>query len=583
MTTGLHPGFLLFIIAGVASLMPGRLRQVVILAGAAFTCYTAWHLSPDANWAFATPEHTLNLLNVDRLSHVFGLIFSLTAGIGSLYAFHVRRGGEYAAALVYAGAALGVVFAGDFITLFVFWELMAVASLFVIWYGGTSRAKAAGQRYLLIHILGGSVLLCGILLLRAEGAEGAELTIRALTDSAHDGSAAFWLILIGVAINAAIPPLHAWLTDAYPEASVSGSVFLSAFTTKTAVYVLIRLFPGAPVLLWAGVIMTLYGVIYAVLSDDFRTLLAYHIVSQVGYMVAGVGMGTDLALNGAVAHAFCHILYKALLFMGAGALIYATGKRKLADLGGLAHAMPLVLLLYMIGAVSISGFPLFNGFISKSMIITAAAKGHLPVAELLLILASIGTFLSVGLKLPYFAFFGPNRGLTPKPVPINMKLAMAAGAICCTALGLYPEWLYERLPYDATYHPYTVDHVVDALQLLLGTTVAFGWLLPKLHGDPAVNLDTDWLYRKPLPLIFNRIIASARQAGLQLEQTRLQLLATITPYLQNPFLPSLRLGFHPRAITSDAPYNADSHRLPIGAAILWILICFALTVLYLLI
>ncbi|ETW98561.1 MAG: hypothetical protein ETSY1_18200 [Candidatus Entotheonella factor] len=579
MTAGLHPGFLLFVVACAAALTSGRLRQLIMLAGTAFTCYCVWQLSPEASWTFAVPEHTLTLLHVDRLSHVFGLIFSFTAGVGCLYALHVRQGGEHAAALVYAGAALGVVFAGDLITLFVFWELMAVASLFVIWYGGTARAQAAGQRYLLVHIFGGSVLLCGILLLRAEGAD---LAIRALTETDYRNSTAFWLILIGVAINAAIPPLHAWLTDAYPEASTSGSVFLSAFTTKTAVYVLIRLFPGAPILLWAGVIMTLYGVVYAVLSDDFRTLLAYHIVSQVGYMVAGVGIGTDLALNGAVAHAFCHILYKALLFMGAGALIYATGKRTLTDLGGLARAMPVTLVLYMIGAVSISGFPLFNGFISKSMIISAAAKDHLPVAEFFLIMASIGTFLSIGLKLPYFAFLGPHRDLKPKPVQPNMLLAMTAGAICCTALGLYPEWLYHRLPYNASYHPYTVDHIVDALQLLLGTTVVFWWLLHRLHGEPAVNLDTDWFYRKPLRLVFNYMITSARQIGIRLEQVRLHLLATLYPYLQNPFLPSLQLGLQTRRLTADTPYNADTHRLPIGATILWVLIFFALIVFYLL-
>jgi multicomponent Na+:H+ antiporter subunit D len=578
-TTGLHPGLILLIIACAVALASGRLRQIIMLAGTAVTCYSVWQLGPEASWTFAVPGHTLHLLQVDRLSHVFGLIFSFTAGIGCLYALHVRHGGEHAAALVYAGAALVVVFAGDLITLFVFWELMAVASLFVIWYGGTARAQAAGQRYLLVHVFGGSVLLCGILLLRAEGAD---LAVRALTETVYRNSTAFWLILVGVAINAAIPPLHAWLTDAYPEASTSGSVFLSAFTTKTAVYVLIRLFPGAPILLWTGVIMSLYGVVYAVLSDDFRTLLAYHIVSQVGYMVAGVGMGTDLALNGAVAHAFCHILYKALLFMGAGALIHATGKRNLSDLGGLARAMPITLCLYMIGALSISGFPLFNGFISKSMIISAAAKDHLPVAEFFLIMASIGTFLSVGLKLPYFAFLGPDRGLTPKPVYVNMLLAMTAGAICCTALGLYPQWLYDRLPYHADYHPYTVDHVVDALQLLLGTTLAFWWLLPRLHGEPAVNLDTDWFYRKPLRLAFNHMITSARQTGIRLENARLHLLAMTTAYLQNPFLPRWRLGFHTQRLIPVIPYNADTHRLPVGASILWILIFFVLTVLYLL-
>lgn len=579
MTTGLHPGFLLFIVACATALTAGRLRQIIMLAGTALTFYSVWQLSPEASWTFAVPGHTLNLLHVDRLSHIFGLIFSLITGMGCLYALHVRYGGEHAAALVYAGATLGVVFAGDLITLFVFWELMAVASLFVIWYGGTARAQAAGQRYLLVHIFGGSVLLYGILLLRAEGAD---LSIHALTETVHHNSAAFWLILLGVAINAAIPPLHAWLTDAYPEASPSGSVFLSAFTTKCAVYVLIRLFPGAPILLWAGLIMALYGVVYAILSNDFRTLLSYHIISQVGYMVAGVGMGTALALNGAVALALCNILYKSLLFMGAGALIHATGKRKLADLGGLARAMPATLFLYMIGAVSISGFPLFNGFISKSMVISAAAKDHLPVAELLLIMASIGTFLSVGLKLPYFAFLGPRRDLQLKPVHANMLLAMTAGAICCTALGLYPQWLYDRLPYDATYHPYTVDHVVDSLQLLLGTTLAFWWLLPRLHGEPAIHLDTDWFYRKPLRLVVKHIVTAARQTGDRLEAMRLHLLATLQPYLQNPFLPSLRLGLYTRRLTPSAPYNADTYRLPIGASILWVLVFFALTAIYLL-
>lgn len=579
MTTGLHPGFLLFMVACATAFTSGRLRQIIMLAGTAFTCYSVWQLSPETSWTFTAPEYTLTLLHVDRLSHVFGLIFSFTAGIGCLYALRARHGGEHAAALVYAGAALGVVFAGDLITLFVFWELMAVASLFLIWYGATARAQAAGQRYLLVHIFGGSVLLYGILLLRAEGAD---LAVRALTETAYRHSAAFWLILTGVAINAAIPPLHAWLTDAYPEASTSGSVFLSAFTTKTAVYVLIRLFPGASILLWAGVIMALYGVVYAVLSDDFRTLLAYHIVSQVGYMVAGVGMGTDLALNGAVAHAFCHILYKALLFMGAGALIHATGKRKLTDLGGLARAMPITFCLYMIGALSISGFPLFNGFISKSMIISAAAQDHLPVAEFLLIMASIGTFLSIGLKLPYFAFLGPNRGLHPRPVHANMLLAMTVGAISCIALGIDPQWLYDRLPYHAAYHPYTVDHVVDTLQLLLGTTLAFWWLLPRLHDEPAVTLDTDWFYRQPLRLAFNHMITAARQTGSWLENARRHLLTTLEPYLQNPFLPSLRLGFYTRGLTPTTPYNADTYRLPIGATILWVLIFFALTVLYLL-
>lgn len=586
----IHPALVLFAAAFVVAVTRGKLRQTVLMAGTLLTLFALTQLGPESRWTFVLPNYTLQLLHVDALSQVFGLIFSLIVGIGSLYALHVRQGSEHVATLVYAGAALGVVFAGDWITLFVFWELMAIASLFVVWYGDTARAHAAGFRYLLVHIFGGSLLLCGILL---HLADGGELAIHALTTGSDSHGVAFWLILLGVAINAAIPPLHAWLTDAYPAASTTGSVFLSAFTTKTAVYVLIRLFPGAEILVWAGVIMALYGVVYAVLANDTRSLLAYHIVSQVGYMVAGVGMGTALALNGAVAHAFCHILYKSLLFMGAGAVIHATGKRKLTELGGIASSMPLVVMLYMVGAMSISGFPLFNGFISKSMIISAAAEGHLPVAELLLTLASIGTFLHTGLKLPYFTFFGPNRGLKPGPIPKNMLVAMGVGAFFCTALGVFPGWLYARLPFHAEYHPYTVDHVVSALQLLLGTGIGFWWLLKKLGGEPTVSMDTDWFYRKPLVPAFNAVVAVARQFGMVIEGLRISLIRYAMPYFQNPFLALLRLGLGPRLLAksqlshsrspeqeADLVYNENTYRLPIGVTVLWIVICFTLAVLY---
>jgi multicomponent Na+:H+ antiporter subunit D len=333
--------------------------------------------------------------------------------------------------------------------------------------------------------------------------------------------------------------------------------------------------------------MTLYGVIYAVLANDIRNLLAYHIVSQVGYMVAGVGMGSALALNGTVAHAFCHILYKALLFMGAGSVIYATGKRKSTELGGLARAMPLVLVLYMVGAASISGFPLFNGFISKSMIISAAAQEHLPVAELLLTLASIGTFLSIGLKLPYFTFFGSDRGLQPHRVRFNMLLAMGIAALCCAALGIVPDWLYARLPFDATYHPYTVDHVVSALQLLLGAGLGFWWMLAQLKGETAINIDTDWIYRKPLGPAFDLVVNMSRQAGAALEGMRLSLNRVLTPYLRNPFWLFMQFGLTLPSPNHTPPspvaYNENTYRLPIGAAVLWIVICFSLAVLYLLI
>ncbi|MGQ4808849.1 NAD(P)H-quinone oxidoreductase subunit 2, chloroplastic [Candidatus Entotheonellaceae bacterium PAL068K] len=584
--SSLHPGFILFLVALGVALTRGHVRRLVLLAGPLLTLLAAWQLTPANGWSLALPQYQLQLLQVDALSHVFGLIFSLITCIGVLYAWHVSCAGEHIATLVYAGAALGVVFAGDWMTLFVFWELMAVASLFVIWNGGSNRSWSAGFRYLLVHIFGGSLLLCGILLYVAHDGD---VNLQALTRAPQVPVAAFWLMLLGVAINAAIPPLHAWLTDTYPEASVTGSVFLSAFTTKTAVYVLIRLFPGAEILLWAGVIMALYGVVYAVLENDTRRLLAYHIISQVGYMVAAVGMGTPMAINGAVAHAFCHILYKALLFMGAGVVIVGTGKRKLTELGGIAQCMPLVVMLYMVGAFSISGVPLFNGFISKSMVISAAAQKHLPLPEILLTLASIGTFLSIGLKLPYFIFFGPDRGLRPRPRPRNMVVAMGLGALLCTALGVFPGWLYARLPFPVAYHPYTVDHVVSALQLLLGTGLGFWLLLSKLGGEPTVSTDTDWVYRKPLVPVCNAMIVTARRLGASLEQARTTLLRGLIPYVQNPFLAWTRLGPNWRVVTcppalqapaDDLTYDENRYRLPIGVTVFWIVVFFASMALY---
>ena len=584
-----HPAFILFIVAFVVALTRGRLRQTVLVVGTGLTLAALFQLDTDTVWRVSTPRYTLHLLQVDRLSHVFGLIFSLITCIGVLYALHLKRSGEPVATLVYAGAALGVVFAGDWLTLFVFWELMAVASLFVVWYGNSARSWAAGFRYLLVHIFGGSLLLFGILLYLADGGD---IALHPLTRAPDVSPAAFWLILLGVAINAAVSPLHAWLTDAYPEASVTGSVFLSAFTTKTAVYVLIRLFPGAEVLLWAGVAMTLYGVVYAVLENDIRRLLAYHIISQVGYMVAGVGMGTAMALNGTIAHAFCHILYKALLFMGVGAVIQATGKRKLTELSGIGQAMPGVMLLYMIGAFSISGVPLFNGFISKSMVISAAAEAHLPMAEILLVLASVGTFLSIGLKLPYFTFFGLDRGLRPQPIPPNMVLAMSVGAFLCIVLGVFPGLLYARLPFGATYHPYTTDHVVSALQLLLGTGLGFRLVLGKLGGKATITVDTDWLYRKPLTSALSALIVSAQRIGATLEQKRIVALEAVTPYIQNPFLVLQRIGFtpsrislsQPDGVTSQTPnhtaYDENTYRLPIGVTVFWIVVFFACMALY---
>ena len=563
----LHPALILFATGGLVGASRGRTRAWLLLTGTVVACAVAGTLPHGAHWSYSVGDSTLQLLRVDALSYLFGLIFTLLMVVGALFAMHVTRAGEHVATLVYAGGALGVIYAGDWVTAFAWWELMAVASLVVVWSGGTARARAAGFRYLFVHMAGGALFFAGLAM---HLSDGGSLVFGPL---AENGGWAYVLILLGVAVNAAIPPLHAWLPDAYPEASITGTVFLSAFTTKTAVYVLIRVFPGSDLLVWAGVIMALYGVVYAVLENDIRRLLGYHIISQVGYMVAAVGLGTPLALGGAAAHAFCHILYKALLMMGAGAVMTATGgRRKLTELGGIGRQMPVVVALYFVGAFSISGVPLFNGFISKSMIITAAGDDGHGVVELLLTLASIGTFLHTGLKLPYFTFFGPARDVRLSPVPANMIAAMGVAAVCCIGLGVAPGWLYARLATTVDYHPYTLDHVAGSLQLLVGTALAFWWLLAKLKGEATESVDTDWFYRTPVPALVGWAVGAAASTGRVAQATSRRIVRTAAAFAANPMI-----GVGSFGIGGTRPrYDENRYRFPIGVTVLWVVLAVGL-------
>jgi multicomponent Na+:H+ antiporter subunit D len=467
---------------------PVGVRRALVLGVPAAALASWLGLAESTTLGARLAGQDLVLLRVDGWSRLFALVFCLLGALGSLFAFHVRGRGPHVAAWTYAGSALGVVLAGDLLTLFVFWELSAVGSVFLIWQRGTRAAREAGIRYLLVHAFGGAALLGGLLL---RGAEAGTLAFGPMPLTPATA-----LILLAFAVNAAIPPLHPWLTDAYPEATVTGAVFLSAFTTKAAVYALLRGFPGTELLVWAGVAMALYGVVFAVLENDIRRLLAYHIVSQVGYMVAAVGIGTPLALAGAAAHAFCHILYKGLLLMGAGSVLEMTGRSRLTELGGLWRQMPWTLACYTVGAFSISGVPLFNGFVSKSLVVAAAEQEHRAVVEWLLILAAVGTFLHTGLKLPWFTFFDEGRGARGADPPPGMRLAMLLASGLCVLLGVAPGLLYGLLPQPVGYEPWTSRHVLTTLQLLLGTAVAFVWLRRQLGGEPTVTLDTDWVYRR---------------------------------------------------------------------------------------
>jgi multicomponent Na+:H+ antiporter subunit D len=488
-----HPGLVLIAGAWIVPLVKGRTKQAVMILLPAVALIDCLLLAPGTHGAVRFLGQDLVFGRIDRLSLVFSYVFALLTLLGMIYALHVDDDAQHVVALTYAGAALGVTFAGDFLSLFLFWELMALSAALIVWLRRQPAAVAAGFRYFLVHVFGGLCLLAGSVLFWSRTGS---LTFGDM--SPYAGTAAFRLILVAFVLNAAVPPLGAWLPDAYPEASATGAVFLTAFTTKSAVYVLIRGFAGSEILVWWGAAMAVYGVAYAVLENDARRLLAYHIISQVGYMVCGVGLGTELALNGAAAHAFAHILYKALLFMGAGAVLEVTGRRKLSEMSGLYKTMPLTLSLYMIGAFAISAVPLFSGFVSKSMVISAAGESHRAAIFLFLTLASSGTFLHTGLKLPYYMFFGKDRGLPAHEPPVNMLVAMGLTGAACVLIGVFPSLLYAHLPYPVDFAPYTARHVLATMGLLGFTALGFFLLLEHLEPEPTISLDTDWFYRRGL-------------------------------------------------------------------------------------
>ena len=462
-TSFLHPALLLIIGAVLLPLIREPFRKLYLCSVpiATFVAVLALNWQPGVYGEVVFMDRwTLTFARVDNLSSIFGFIMGLMAIIGTIYGLHVKDNWQHLASWFYVAGSLGVIYAGDYLVLFLFWEMMAFASTFLVWFNKEEGALAAGYRYLLVHTFGGVLLLLGFVLrYQATG----DISFTLLNE--QDTHLFTWLIMAGLMLNAAVPPLHSWLPDAYSKATVTGAVFMCAFTTKTAVYTLARAFAGFDILIVLGVIMAIYGIVYALMENDIRRLLGWEIVSQVGYMVAGVGIGTALAINGTCAHAFAHILYKGLLFMAAGAVIHSTGVCRFTELGGLYKKMPNTMVFMIIGGISVSAFPLFSGFVSKAMIVAASFEAHLLWAGFLLSMVSVGTFLVAGLRLPYLIFFGESRCSDETmrraaDPPWNMHLAMLVAAFFCFLVGTYMPFLYDMLPYrDTTFHPYTSYHL----------------------------------------------------------------------------------------------------------------------------
>jgi len=545
-----------FICALFAAITRGKLRNLIMLLVPILSGIHLWMVPEGVYLPMTFFDYQLQLYRVDKLSLMFGYVFHIAALIAVIYSLHLRDTMQQVAAMMYAGSALGAVFAGDLLSLFIFWELLAFTSVFLIWARRTEQSYLAGIRYLIIQVLSGVLLLVGALFYLAEN-KNLEFGFIGL-----DGIAG-WLIFIAFGIKCAFPLAHNWLTDAYPKATVTGTVFLSAFTTKLAVYALARSFPGTELLVYIGAAMTCFPIFYAVIENDLRKVLAYSLINQLGFMVVGIGIGTALAINGAVSHAFNDVIFKGLLFMSMGAVLHMTGRINGSDLGGLYKTMPKTTVLCIVGAASISAFPLFSGFVSKSMVMSAALENGYDWIWLMLLFASAGVFHHAGIKIPYFAFFAHDSGLRVSDPPNNMLLAMLLAAGLCIAIGIYPAALYSLLPYDTGYNPYDATHVLAQTQLLFFSALAFVWLNLKGLYPPelrSTNLDFDWFYRHLFPAALQRFFAFIWKVDKSIRQS---------------FMNKLEIGLVYISKRNNRLSGLLSRNYPVGSMVLWVAVILA--------
>lgn len=560
------PPFLIFFAAAllVPLLRGSAARKVLLLLVPVVGAINLSGLPGDYAAGYEFLGLALTPVRNDPLSLLFGYLFHLAAFIAITYSLHLRKEDhdivQHTAGLVYAGSALGAVFAGDFVTLFVFWELLAISSVFLIWTRRTAASLRSGMRYLLVHVVSGVTLLAGAMVLFQQ-------TGSLDFDFVGLEGAAGWLIFLAIGVKAAFPLVHSWLIDAYPEGTATGTVFLSAFTTKVAVYALARGFPETELLVYVGAFMACFPIFYAVIENDLRRTLGYSMINQIGFMVCGIGVGSALAINGAVAHAFNDVLFKGLLFMSMGAVLHMTGKTKASELGGLYKTMPVTATLCIIGAASISAVPFFNGFVSKSMIMSALIEeGHLWIWPVMLF-ASAGVVEHAGIKIPFFAFFAHDSGIRAKEPPRNMLVAMGVAAAACILIGVRPGLLYNLLPFPVDYHVFSLGHILTQLQLLAFAIAAVAaFHLWKIYPAeiPSVNLDADWTYRRVAPRL-------VRRAGAALSSADAAFRRAVTGGVRSALRGAFRLH---------GPWGVLARSWPAGSMVLWVAVVLAAFLLF---
>ena len=489
----LHPGIVLILAGAVIALLPKAASRYLLPLGA--LAALAALLGTDKGLSVEVPfagELKLSLFVCDEISWFFGLVFAVIGVIGSVYSMDKGRRGEKAASAVYAGSALMTVFAGNMLTFIIFWEVMAVASIYMVFQGNGPDARRSSYRYMVMHLFGGNMLLAGVMLLPA----GITAAVGPVTDT---DSLAYWLMFIGIGVNCALPPFHTWVADSYPQATPESQLFMGSYTTKVAVYAMIRFFAGTEWLVIFAAVTAVLAACMALIENDLRKLLSYHIVSQVAMMVAGLAAGGDVGAAGAAMHAAFNILYKGVLLMAAGNIFTALGLRYITDMGGLARKMPVTAVCAFIASFAIAGVPYFSGFASKALIMDALHAGGFNMSYILVTMAGVGTWLSITMKINYFVFIKkPERelpaGASPGRVPACKVLAMAAATVLVVITGIRPEICYDMLSTDPS-HLFAADHVLEYIGLFAGATVPFVLLRTFMAPHEGINLDVDRFYR----------------------------------------------------------------------------------------
>ena len=513
MISNFPPGFIMIIGALLIPFLPHMIRQIYMMILVLISAYSLT-LGFGIHSTINVMGFDFILFQSDSLTLPFAIIFHIAAALNVIYGAHEKQWKQHVSIMSYSGAAIAAVHAGDLFTLFVWWEATAFTSVFLILAGNTYRSYRSAFRYILIQVTSGMFLLAGAIILLIN--DGSALLTKFDINSLYGQ-----LIFIAFGIKAAFPLLNGWLQDSYPEASEIGTVALSTFTTKLAIFCFAKCFAGTELLIVIGAIMTFYPIFFAVIENDLRRVLTYSLNNQLGFMIVAIGIGTELAINGAVAHAFAHILYKGLLFMGMGAVLFRVGTCKASELGGLFKYMPITAVCTIIGAISISAFPLFSGFVAKSLIMSALGKEGLVLVYFMLLFASAGVLHHSGIKIPFFAFFAHESGIKTKEAPLNMIIAMVIASALCILIGIFPSTFYQILPYEINYQPYDFSHVVGQLQLLTFAAFAFICLWHFKIYPPELNstvLNSDWVYRKMIPGVLIPLLKLVERMNQKFEE-----------------------------------------------------------------